>query len=93
MFSGEFCEISRKTFSGCFCHLSKYFDKRYGNIVYKIQIEMSNFIQGPVSLKFAATSEFWFSGFSRITIHKLLVTAVSTFLIAFLIKTSNQIIK
>ena len=25
-------------------HLSKYSDKLYGNIVYKIQIEMSNFI-------------------------------------------------
>ena len=24
-------------------HLSKYSDKLYGNIVYKIQIEMSNF--------------------------------------------------
>ena len=38
--------------------LSKYSDKLYGNIVYKMQIEMSNFIQVPVSLVFAAISEF-----------------------------------
>ena len=29
--------------------LSKYSDKLYGNIVYRTQIEMSNFIQVPVS--------------------------------------------
>ena len=39
-------------------HLSKYSDKLYGNIVYKIQIEMSNFIKVPASLVFAAISEF-----------------------------------
>ena len=39
-------------------HLLKYFDKLYGNIVYKIQIEMSNFIKVPTSLVFAAISEF-----------------------------------
>ena len=32
--------------------------KFYGNIVYKMQIEMSNFIQLPVSLVFAAILEF-----------------------------------
>ena len=31
-------------------HLSKYSDKLYGNIVYKMQFEMSNFIQVPTSL-------------------------------------------
>ena len=39
-------------------HLSKYFDKLYGNIVYKTQIEMSNFSQVSVSLVFAAILEF-----------------------------------
>ena len=39
-------------------HLSKYSDKPYGNIVYKIQIEMSNFIQVIASLVFVAISEF-----------------------------------
>ena len=38
-------------------HLSKYSDKRYANIFYKMQTEMSNFIQVPVSLVFAATSK------------------------------------
>ena len=70
-------------------HLSKYSDKLYGNIVYKIQIEMSNFIKVPASLVFAAISEFWFSGFSRHTIYKL-ITAVTAFLIAFLIKINNK---
>ena len=83
--SCEFCEISKNTSGGCFCHFSKYFDKLYGNIVYKMQIQMSNFSQVPASLVFAAISEFWFSGFSRHTIHKL-ITAVTAFLIAFLIK-------
>ena len=34
------CEfyISKNTSGGCFCHLSKYFDKLYGNIVHKMQI-------------------------------------------------------
>ena len=39
-------------------HLSKYSEKLYGNIVYKMQIEMSNFIQVPASLVFAVVSEF-----------------------------------
>ena len=39
-------------------HLSKYSDKLYGNIVYKMQIEMSNFIQVPASFVFASISEF-----------------------------------
>ena len=34
------------------------FDKLYGNIVYKMQIEMSSFIQVTASLVFAAISEF-----------------------------------
>ena len=57
-------------------HLSKYYDKLYGNLFYKIQIEMSNFVKVPAS----------FSGFSRFTMYKL-TTAVTAFLIAFLIKT------
>ena len=48
--------------------LSKYFGKLYGNIVYKMQIEMSSFIQVTASLVFAAISEFWFSGFPRLSI-------------------------
>ena len=43
-------------------HLSKWAHKLYGNIVYEMQIEMSNFIQVPASLAFAGISEF--SGFS-----------------------------
>ena len=39
-------------------HLSKYFDKLYGNIVYKMQLEMSSFIQVPASPALAAVSEF-----------------------------------
>ena len=70
-------------------YLSKYCDKLYGNIVYKMQIEKSNFIQVPTSLLFAAISEFWFLGFSRLTIYKLL-TAITSFLIAFLIKINNK---
>ena len=70
-------------------HLSKYFYKLYGNIVYKMKIEMSNFIQVPASLVFTAISEFRFSGFSRFTIYKL-TTAVTSFLIAFLIKSNNK---
>ena len=34
------------------------YEKLYGNIVYKIQIGMSNFIKVPASLAFAAVSEF-----------------------------------
>ena len=33
-------------------------DTLYGNIVYKMQTEMSNFIQVPASLTFATISEF-----------------------------------
>ena len=85
------CEfyISKNTSGGCFCHLSKYFDKLYGNIVHKMQIQMSNFSQVPASLVFAAISEFWFSGFFRHTIHKLR-TAVTASLIAFLTKINNE---
>ena len=39
-------------------HLQKYSDKVNGNIVYKVQIEMSNFIKVPTSLVFAAISKF-----------------------------------
>ena len=39
-------------------HLSKYSDKLYGKIVYKMQTEMRNFIQVLASLVFAAISEF-----------------------------------
>ena len=39
-------------------HLSKYSDKIYGNIVNKIQTEMSNFVKVPASLVFAAISAF-----------------------------------
>ena len=39
-------------------HLSKYSDKLYGNIIYKMQIETSNFIQVSASLALAAISEF-----------------------------------
>ena len=39
-------------------HLLKYSDKLYGNIVYKMHIEMSEFIQVLASLVFAAISEF-----------------------------------
>ena len=40
----------------------------------KMQIKWSNFIQVPASLAFAAISEFWFSGFSRLTIYKLIAS-------------------
>ena len=53
--------------------LSKYSDKLYGNTIYKIQIEMGNFIKVPASLVFAAIS-----GFSRFTMYKL-TTAVTAF--------------
>ena len=66
-------------------HLSKDFDKLYGNIVYKMQIEMSSFIQVPASLAFAAISEFWYLGFSRLTIYNLITT-----LTALLIKINNK---
>ena len=39
-------------------HLSKYSNNLYGNIAYKIQIEMSNFIKVPASLAFATISDF-----------------------------------
>ena len=39
-------------------HLSKCSDKLHGNIVYKMQIEIKNFIQVPASLVFTAISEF-----------------------------------
>ena len=38
-------------------YLSNYSDKIYRNIVYKMQIEMSNFIQVPASPVFSAISE------------------------------------
>ena len=38
--------------------LSKYSDKLYVNIVYKMQIEIVNFIQVPATLVFAGISEF-----------------------------------
>ena len=38
--------------------LLKYSDQHYGSIVYKMQIEMNNFIQLAASLVFAAISEF-----------------------------------
>ena len=69
--------------------LKKIYDKFYGNIVYKKQTEMSNFIQVPTSLVFAAISEIWFSGFSRLTIYEL-ITTVTVFLTAFLIKINNK---
>ena len=72
-----------------FFHLSKYFDKLYGNIVYKTQIEMNNFSQVSLSLVFAAILEFWFSGFPRLTIYKP-ITTITAFLIAFLIKINNK---
>ena len=56
-------------------HLSRYSDKLYGNTVYHMQIEMIDFIQVPASLVFA--------------IYKL-TTAVTAFLIAFLIKSNNK---
>ena len=67
-----------------------YRNKLYGNIVYKMQTKMSNFIQVPASLVFAAISEFRFSEFSRFTIYKL-TTAVTAFLIAFLIKSNKKL--
>ena len=69
VFFSEFCEISKNTSGGCFCHLSKYFDKFYGNVVHKMQIQMSNFMQVPASLEVAVVSEFWFLGFSTHTIY------------------------
>ena len=87
--SCEFCKIFYNTSGGCFCHLSKYFDKRYGKIVYKMQIQMRYFSQVPTSLVFAAISKFLFSEFSGHTIHKL-ITAATAFLIVFLIKINNE---
>ena len=63
--------------------LSKYSDKLYG------KVEMSNFSQVPVSLVFAAISEFRLSGFSKLIIYKL-IKATTAFLIAFLIKINNK---
>ena len=70
-------------------HLSKYSDKLYGNIVYTMQIETSNFSQVPASLVFAAISEFLFSGFFKLIIYKL-IKATTAFLLAFLIKINNK---
>ena len=67
------------------------FDKLYGNIVYKMQIEMSSFIQVPASLVFTTISEFWFSGFSRLTTYNL-ITALTAFLIKINNKKLDQII-
>ena len=67
----------------------KYFGKLYGNIVHRMQVQMSNFIHVPASLVLAATLEFSFSGFFRYAIHKL-NAAVTAFLIAFLIKINNK---
>ena len=83
--SCQFCEISKNTSGDCFCHLSKSFDKLYGNIVHKMQIQMRNISQGTAWLVFVAISEFSFSGFSRHTKHKLITTVIA-FLIALIIK-------
>ena len=45
------------------CHLSKYSDKLYGNIVYKMQIEMSNFSQVPLHLYLPRFQNFDFQDF------------------------------
>ena len=55
------------------------------SIVYKKQIEMNNFIQVPASFIFSAISEYWFSWYSR-----LIMTEVTAFLMAFLIKINNK---
>ena len=70
-------------------NLSKYSDKLYGNIVCETQIQMSNFSQVAASPVFSAISEFCFSGFSRLTIYKL-ITTVTAFLMAFLIKSNDE---
>ena len=68
-------------------HLSKYFEKLYGNIVYKMQNDMSNFLQVPSSFIFAA---IWgFSGFSGLTTYKL-ITTVTASLVVFLIEINNK---
>ena len=64
-------------------------DKLYGKIIYKKQIETSNFIQVSASLVFVAILEFWFSRFCRLTIYKLIAT-LTAFLIAVLIKIDNK---
>ena len=61
-------------------HLSKCSDKFYGNNVYKMQTEMSNFIQLPASLVFAASSEFRFSEFSSLVIYKLITSSIACFI-------------
>ena len=50
-------------------HLLKCSDKLYGNIDYKMHIQTSKLIQVPASFVFAAISEFYFSGFSKLTIN------------------------
>ena len=86
IFSSVFIAKFLKTLLVAKCHLSKYFDKLYGNVVYQMQIQMSNFIQ---VLVIAAISEFWFLGFSTHTIYKL-ITAAKEFLIAFLVEINNK---
>ena len=61
-------------------HLSKCSDKFHGNIVYKMQTEMSNFIQLPASLVFVAISEFWFSGFSSLITCRLTTSSIACFI-------------
>ena len=56
-------------------------------IRYKLKWAIS--FKVPASLVFAAISESWFSGFSRFAMYKL-TTAVTAFLIAFLIKSNNK---
>ena len=63
-------------------------DRLYGNVIYT-QIQLSNFIQVPASLVFAAISEFWFLGFSTHTIYKL-ITAAKEFFIAYFVKINNK---
>ena len=51
---------------------------------------MSNFIIEPASLVFAAISKLWFSVLSRFTMYKL-TTAVTAFLVEFLIKSNKKL--
>ena len=53
------------------------------------KLKRGNFIQGPASRVFAAVSEYWFSGFSRLSIYKLITTVIAL-LIAFLININNK---
>ena len=57
-----------------FC-LSKYFDKLYGIIAYKMQIEINNLIQLLASLVLAVSSEFSFSLICRLTMYKLITSS------------------